>query len=108
VRKLVKDYFPKSNDSVIVLIDADYSPLKGGSWVSLHVEQDKIQRKEKLVLNIQSKGWITPLNALREAIKIINSLFSIITEQIEKNDNQRSKIKTKSPTKKTGKLETES
>ena len=54
--------------------------------------------KEKLTLNVQSQGAITPAEALSEVLRINNSLFTEITDQLNK--------KTKTPTKKTSKSET--
>lgn len=57
--------------------------------------------KEKLTMNIQSNGGITPGEALSEALGIASPLFTKITDQLDK------KTKTKTPAKKVGKVETE-
>ncbi|MCE8163520.1 MAG: hypothetical protein I3273_05410 [Candidatus Moeniiplasma glomeromycotorum] len=97
IKKIIKNTFSNSKDNIIV-IDTDYSPLKGG-LVSFQIEPDKFHLKEKLTLNIQSKGGITPTEALAEVLEIAGSLFTKITEQLDK--------KTKISTKKTSKTETE-
>ncbi|KLL01589.1 MAG: DNA-directed RNA polymerase subunit alpha [Mycoplasmataceae bacterium RC_NB112A] len=78
-----------SSENVIVL-DTDYSPLKG-SRVSFQVEPILFQKKEKLTLNIQSQGWITPAEAFFKTLEITNQLFPQIAEELSKKIKKSAK-----------------
>ncbi|MCE8162940.1 MAG: hypothetical protein I3273_00740 [Candidatus Moeniiplasma glomeromycotorum] len=85
-----KNHFLSQENAIV--FDTDYSPLKGGQ-VSFYTEPNKFQKKEKLTLNIQSRGWITPFQALEQTLVITKNLFTSLNELLEK------KVKVKKTTK---------
>jgi DNA-directed RNA polymerase subunit alpha len=64
-----------------VAVDSIFTPIKN---VNFHVENYRVEQKtdyEKLIMNIQSDGSITPKDALKEAAKILIHHFMLFSDE---------------------------
>ncbi|MDO8626003.1 MAG: DNA-directed RNA polymerase subunit alpha [Candidatus Magasanikbacteria bacterium] len=73
----------KNYDLGTMVVDSVYTPVKD---VGYHVEYTRvgdITNYEKLTINIETNGTISPREALRQATQILMDHFTVISESVE-------------------------
>jgi DNA-directed RNA polymerase subunit alpha len=94
----------KSYPTEMILVDSAYSPIKA---VNFEVEDMRVGQAtdyNRLLLDIESDGGVTPAEALKQASEILSNQFEVVkgsiqTEQPKKVAAKAKKTKAKAPKK---------
>jgi DNA-directed RNA polymerase subunit alpha len=78
--KPVEEKDKKHYDLGTIVIDSIYTPIKDVGYNVEYTRVGDITNYEKLTLNIQTNGTISPEDAIRQATQIVTDHFSIIAE----------------------------
>lgn len=77
----------KPNDPIgVIPIDSAFSPMK---WVTYAVENTRVGQRtdyDKLILDVETRGSVTPKEAVSQAAKIVNEHMNLFLEQAETDD----------------------
>ncbi len=66
-----------------IMIDAIYSPVKKVGYKVVPTRVGDITNYDKLIMEIETDGTITPQEAVDQAAKVLIDQFSLLTEQTE-------------------------
>ncbi len=89
----------------VVHLDAIYTPVKKVSFKTENVRVGKKTNFEKILLNIETDGTITPQEAFLEANKILFNHFSVLSKFSEEEKKKETKDSSKKEQKKGKKRE---
>lgn len=78
--KIVEEKDRKSYDLGTIVVDSIYSPIKDVGYSVEFTRVGDITNYEKLTLNIETNGTISPREAVLQATKILTDHFTIILE----------------------------
>ena len=108
-----RGYIPTENkekenlETDMIIIDSIYTPVKNVGLKIENVRVGQMTNFEKLLLNIETDGSITPQEALKQANQILIDHFNFIAENSAVSEKLPEKPKKKSSKKSTKEEETE-
>jgi len=108
--KPVEEKNKDNNELGTILIDSVYSPIKDVGYKVEYTRLGDITNYEKLVLNIETDGTITPQSAAAQATQILIDHFSTVLGSLKDGMNQSEMTMEKpdvDPEVAEGKIETE-
>lgn len=81
--KPVEEKDRQNYDLGTVVVDSVYTPVKDVGYEVEYTRVGDITNYEKLVINIETNGTITPPEAMRQATQILMDHFSIILQDVD-------------------------
>lgn len=90
--KIVEEKDRKNKDLGTIIVDSIYNPIKDVGYSVEFTRVGDITNYEKLTINIETNGTITPREAIMQSTKILMDHFSIVLEG-EKNMFETASLK---------------
>jgi len=78
--KPVEEKDKHSHDLGTIMIDSIYTPVRDVGYVVEYTRVGDITNYEKLTVNIETNGTITPADALRQSVQILTDHFNIVMD----------------------------
>lgn len=75
----------KNYDLGTIVIDSIYTPIRDVGYKVEYTRVGDITNFEKLILNIETNGTVTPTDALNQATKILMDHFMIVADAVKNN-----------------------
>ncbi len=78
----------RNEEPGLIPIDAVFSPVKLVNYKVLSTHKGEITNLDKLVISVVTDGSITPYEALKNALEILNKFFSTMADKVAKEQGE--------------------
>lgn len=82
IERKQEDIFSELTEDFVIVLDSNYSPVKNVFFKEEIIVTSLVDKEEKLTLDIETSGSVSPKKALEEALYIISSIWENIEKRV--------------------------